>query len=215
MQYKNYIFDCDGVLLDSNSFKISAMRSAVKNYPHEIIDSFIEYFRKNFGKSRYHHIDILFENHLQRSAADGEKQIILEHYAQKCRDEYLTCKICAGAIELLERSPSTNCWVVSGSDQAELREVFAQRGLTRYFSGVYGSPTTKAANIRNILESQNLDRGETCLIGDASGDYQAAMENGIGFIFCSGYSNTPELADEYSSLGYKTVKTLFQITPGQ
>lgn len=212
MQYKNYIFDCDGVLLDSNNFKLHAMRLALTDYPNESVDAFIEYFRNNFGKSRYHHVAVFFDEFLKRESLPDEKQRILDLYAQKCREQYLECAVCEGALELLAKIPSNNCWVVSGSDQSELREVFRLRGLDNHFAEIYGSPTGKSINIQNIIESKSLEKSETCLIGDAAGDYQASEENGIDFIFCSGYSNTPELAHEYSKLGFRVVDSLLQIS---
>ncbi|MCC6076902.1 HAD family hydrolase [Pseudomonas sp. GCM10022188] len=211
MRYRNYIFDCDGVLLDSNNFKLTAMRLALSGYSENLVDTFIEYFRNNFGKSRYHHITVFFDEFLKRESLPDEKQQILDLYAQKCREQYLECNVCEGVFELLEAIPSTNCWIVSGSDQDELREVFRARGLENYFVEIYGSPTRKSINIQNIIESSNLIKSETCLIGDAEGDRQAAEENGIDFIFCSGYSNTPELAANYSNQGYRVVESLLQI----
>lgn len=208
MQYKNFIFDCDGVLLDSNRFKVSAMRSAVSSYPETAAEGFIEYFTRNFGKSRYMHVKVFFEDFLGRPPADGEQQAILEKYAKTCKEEYQTCEICAGAVELLALLSPEKCWVVSGSDQEELRDIFSSRDLRRHFKDVLGSPTAKSTNIAKIIEANSLEVSTLCIIGDSSGDYQAASDNGIDFIFCRNYSNTPELGENYARKGIRVISNL-------
>ncbi len=49
-----HIFDCDGVILNSNSLKISALRSALEyiDSPDFFIDWAEEEFRLNFGRAR-------------------------------------------------------------------------------------------------------------------------------------------------------------------
>ncbi|CDF82557.1 hypothetical protein PKB_1192 [Pseudomonas knackmussii B13] len=211
MLYKNFIFDCDGVLLDSNKFKVSAMRTAISSYPETAAKDFIEYFTSNFGKSRYMHVKLFFEVFLGRPPADGEQQAILEKYARACREEYQTCEICTGAIELLTLLSPDNCWVVSGSDQEELRGVFSSRNLRRHFKDVLGSPTAKSTNIAKIIETNNLEASTLCIIGDSSGDYQAARDNDIDFIFCRNYSNTPELGEKYAMQGLRVISNLQEL----
>lgn len=208
MQYKHYIFDCDGVLLDSNSFKINAMREAVSDYPSVHQEEFIEYFKSNFGKSRYHHIEVFFNQILNRTAELGETEKILAHYASSCRKNYLTCSICEGALEIISSLDSQNTWVVSGSDEEELIDVFSKRGLTQYFKGILGSPTKKSDNIKQILLKENASPDSFCLIGDSMGDYEAALDSGVSFIFCELYSNTPELKSFFSEINIKTIRTL-------
>ncbi len=57
--YDVYIFDCDGVILDSNQLKIDAMKKALIKFfgdDHKIAEC-VEYFKRNFGTSRFHHVE--------------------------------------------------------------------------------------------------------------------------------------------------------------
>ena len=56
-QVPTQIFDCDGVILNSNSLKQSALRSALTliGVPSAFIDWAVNDFRMNFGKTRINH----------------------------------------------------------------------------------------------------------------------------------------------------------------
>lgn len=211
MQYNNYIFDCDGVILDSNQFKIEAMEVALSEYPAAVVKDFIQYFKNNFGKSRFHHIEVLSKNFLVTPLGDSEKQKILRLYAEICKKLYLKCDICVDIVRFLQTLKPTDCWVVSGSEQFELREVFKQRNIDTYFNEVYGSPILKSQNINYLLHMHDLLPEETCLFGDSMGDYEAAKENNIDFIFCRKYSNTPDLEIYFRNLGITVINTFTEL----
>jgi phosphoglycolate phosphatase-like HAD superfamily hydrolase len=81
---------------------------------------------------------------------------------------------------------------VSGGDQAELRAVFAKRGLADWFNGgIFGSPRNK----EEILASE-IDAGlilpPALLFGDSKYDYHAAISAGLDFIFISAWSEVDD-----------------------
>lgn len=212
MSFTNYILDCDGVILDSNKFKIEAMRSALYECGYKVsVPKFLEYFKRNFGKSRYHHVKVFFDDYLNRQARAGEAERILECYAKICRSEYENCNLCVGTFEFLDKQSKSDLWVVSGSDQSELRDVFKVRKIDRFFLGILGSPTSKSSNVSEIIKTKGYDKSKTCLIGDSWGDYQAALENNISFIFCKDYSNTSQLAIDYARKGIRVVGNLSEV----
>ena len=55
-----HIFDCDGVILDSNRLKLEALRSALETVscPPAFVDWAIKEFRVNFGRTRVEHFDV-------------------------------------------------------------------------------------------------------------------------------------------------------------
>ena len=57
-KYKSIIFDCDGVILNSNEIKTNAFKKVLKQFNNQAIDEFIQYHKDNGGISRY----IKFEN---------------------------------------------------------------------------------------------------------------------------------------------------------
>ena len=73
-------------------------------------------------------------------------------------------------------------YVVSAKPQDEIREIVEEKGINRYFKGVFGSPETKASHIRKILEETGVKPENTVFIGDAKNDWKAAVDNKIRFI---------------------------------
>ena len=57
-----------------------------------------------------------------------------------------------------------------------------QKGLSKYFQGVYGSPTGKAFWANKIIMQEKLNCETTLFIGDAMSDHEAAKENGLIFV---------------------------------
>lgn len=197
--YDYYIFDCDGVILDSNRLKIDAMRETLLSlkYSDESVDECVGYFAKNFGKSRFHHVDVFLDGFLlgQFSSREAAESQILSGFSRKCIDLYLTASLTPGFIEFIT-SLEGNKYVASGSEQEELRIVFLNRGLNKYFVQIYGSPTQKNELVKNIVNMEKSS--ETIIFGDAVSDLEAAEENGIAFCAYLPYSNVKHEIERFA-----------------
>lgn len=198
-EYKTYIFDCDGVLLNSNSLKISAMGKSLKQAG---VNDFeiglcLEYFISNFGKSRYHHIDYFFDHILDEpNSKNIQKLKILENFKYECDILFNNVEKTAyidTALEMLEGEK----YVASGSEQTQLQRVLLEKFSANTFLGVYGSPTSKKLIIDGILEDKV--HADTVFIGDSLVDLDVALQVGIDFIGYTPYSNTPKLLTEKCS----------------
>ena len=187
--YDLYVFDCDGVILDSNQLKIEAMGATLRKLSLSNVDDCLDYFSKNFGKSRYHHAEYFLRNIIGVEAAryqyyyDG----ILDAYGALCDELYRSSNLCEGVVEFLEivKGPK---FVASGSEQGQLRAVLDKKGLSCYFEDVLGSPETKSNNVRNILGQAS---GSALMVGDSLADLQVAREHNMDFLFVSKYSASP------------------------
>ncbi|HAS8557962.1 TPA: HAD family hydrolase [Vibrio vulnificus] len=206
-EYEIYIFDCDGVILDSNQLKIEAMKNALEVHfsVQDPIAECVDYFRHNFGKSRFHHVSHFLNSilNIQEDKKDELEQLILADFSEQCRRLYITAELTPGFLEFLAECKGKR-YVASGSEQSELRDVFALRGLDIYFDGVYGSPTPKTELIQGILKQEK--NTNAVMFGDAESDMLSAKKNNIDFIFYSPYSNvknTMEVLLEKN--GYKKI----------
>lgn len=205
--YDYYVFDCDGVILDSNQLKIDAMQKALQQLSvgEDEICVCIDYFAKNFGKSRFHHIDQFIECFLTLpKTEEGEfKQKLLELFSEQCQQLYLSAPLTPGFIEFILQLDGKK-FIASGSEQNELRAVFEQRNLAHYFTGIYGSPTPKSKWIAQIIEQ--MSSINTVMIGDALSDLQAALDNKIDFIGYAPYSNVlKQLTEQTQAAGFITI----------
>ena len=188
--YEVYIFDCDGVILDSNQLKIEAMKNTLKVHfsDQNMIEECLEYFCNNFGKSRFHHVAHFLEKILMIATEEKSEieQLILEDFSRQCRTLYLSAKLTPHFISFVEQCEGKR-YVASGSEQGELRDVFYQRNLDKLFDGIFGSPTAKAEIIKGILEQEQ--NTNAVMFGDSESDMLSAQQNKIDFVFYAPFSN--------------------------
>jgi len=192
-EYDLLIFDCDGVILNSNTLKIEAMRSALEEsgISSTEVDSCTTFFKDNFGKSRFFHIERFAEKLIQIETSNVEqfKTSLLASYSKQCKSLYLLANLTPFVSDVLTTSKSIK-YVASGSEQKELIDVFQQRKLDDNFKEIFGSPETKVNHVTHILAKHPFSKA--VMIGDAVSDLEAAKDNNIDFIFYSPFSNVEE-----------------------
>jgi len=182
--YLALVFDCDGVILDSNRVKTTAFYQATLPYGEAAAQAMVDHHVANGGVSRY----IKFA-HFLRQIVPGQPgpnlETLLGAYARQVREGLLSCAIAPGLEALRESTPSVRWLIVSGGDQAELRWVFEQRGIAEWFDGgIFGSPETKD----EILERETASgiiKSPALFLGDSKYDYKAASGAGLDFVFIS------------------------------
>lgn len=186
--YATLVFDCDGVILDSNQIKTEAFRGIASRYGEAAASELVAYHQKHGGISRYRKFEHLFHGILGRAPQDGELASCLTAFAGSVHAELLSCDIAPGLQELRGVTPGASWMIVSGGDQAELREIFHQRSIAHLFDGgIFGSPTTKDEILRAQLGSGVL-RQPGLLLGDSQLDYECARQAGLDFVFVHGWT---------------------------
>lgn len=188
--YDVIVFDCDGVIFDSNNLKIDAMEIALEGYSDDEVSQCLNYFSQNFGKSRYYHINYFFEHFLSFRLEKKNELIkdVLDCYSAACVDLYSKSNFCDNILHLLHALKDRNkrLYVASGSDQNELVSVFSGRNLTTFFDKIYGSPLPKESAIREIVDC-NYGK-KILMVGDSKADLLAANSLSIDFLFYKKYS---------------------------
>lgn len=189
--YDVVFLDCDGVVLDSNRLKTEAFREVALPYGTDVADRFVAFHQENGGISRYEKFASLFKVILGRENYDDSCREAIAAYADIVSRGLLNCAEVPGLRKVLEAlaGRSVPVFVVSGSDQAELRNVFRQRGLDIYFRDVLGSPRPKGELIESALQSLQTSQPERVLLcGDSRVDYQVANRFGFDFVMVYGCS---------------------------
>jgi phosphoglycolate phosphatase-like HAD superfamily hydrolase len=189
--YRTIVFDCDGVILDSNRIKTDAFRDAALPYGEAAAAELVAFHAANGGISRYVKFTRFLENIVPEHAPGREGpclEILLEVYAQRVRTGLMNCAVAAKLDALRAATPSARWLIVSGGDQSELREIFAARGLASYFDGgIFGSPDTKDAILSRELSAGTI-RHPALFLGDSRYDFQASRAAGLDFIFVTGWT---------------------------
>jgi phosphoglycolate phosphatase-like HAD superfamily hydrolase len=188
-RYKVAIFDCDGVILDSNIIKSEAFGLALPDEEPALIKEFVEYHQRNGGISRYVKFEYFFKNIKKQSNYRQELDSALKRYATLSKKGLLECSEIPGVRSTLEYLKSINipCYVASGGDQQEVIEVFESRNIANYFDGIFGSPLSKLENLAGLKVKDKLPMPGV-FFGDARSDMQAAQEYGLDFVYISSVS---------------------------
>ncbi|WP_326428994.1 HAD family hydrolase [Stutzerimonas frequens] len=182
--YRSLVFDCDGVLLDSNRVKTDAFYQAALPFGESAANALVRYHVANGGVSRYRKFEYFLSEIVRHEDMEPLNEL-LSRYAERVREGLLACRVADGLGELRSALPKSNWMIVSGGDQGELREVFEARGLSHYFSGgIFGSPTDKQAILLRELNCGNLVL-PAVFLGDSRYDYESAMKFGLDFVFIS------------------------------
>lgn len=187
-KYSSIVFDCDGVLLNSNKLKSEAFYKAALPYGEEAASALVSYHVKNGGVSRYIKFELFLRDMIPKGALGLSIDELLSVYAIEVRQGLLSCEVAKGLSELREKTISSDWFIVSGGDQEELREIFKLRGLVTLFNGgIYGSPSTKDEILTSLINSDKISKSGVFL-GDSKYDYLAATKASLDFIFLSDWS---------------------------
>lgn len=190
-QYSTLVFDCDGVVLNSNQVKTDAFYQAALPYGAAAAWALVEYHVAHGGISRYkkfaHFLEQIAPQYALGFTGPGLDGL-LQSYADEVIGGLLRCEIAPGLATLREQTPGARWMIVSGGDQAELRDVFTQRGLAQLFDGgIFGSPDTKDEILAREKNNGNICQS-ALFLGDSKYDYRAASRAGLDFVFLSEWS---------------------------
>lgn len=182
--YDFVVFDCDGVVLQSNQVKSNAFAAALDGEPAEAVAAFVAYHKAHGGISRYQKFAHYFEHMQPREHAKAATQQALEKYAAIVQNELLHCPLIPAVEQYLQQLNQAGipCAINSGGDEQELHGVFATRGLTPYFQHIFGSPTGKQENMQR-LKALGFMQGAGVMFGDSKSDWLAAQAFGLDFVF--------------------------------
>jgi HAD superfamily hydrolase (TIGR01549 family) len=175
-------FDFDGVILESVDIKGWAFGKLFENYPKHV-DEIVAFHFANGGMSRFNKFRYIYKNILKKSLSDDEFNALCIKFSDLTFKRVLKCEFVPGALEFIEKYyKKTKFYIISGTPQDEIEHIVEARGLSKYFHGVYGSPTDKAFWGNKIIMQEKLNCETTIFIGDAMSDYKAAKENGLIFV---------------------------------
>lgn len=193
MQYGLWLFDCDGVILDSNSLKTDAFHRIGMGYGPEDARALVRYHLENGGVSRFEKLSYFFRD--IRGEIDYQKKLraALAEYGEFVKAGLRRCLEVPGIRAFLKKLRETEglrAFVISGSEEEELRQVFSERGLASYFDGIFGSPAKKRDIVSELcsLERRPGSDLRAVFCGDSRLDYEVARAFGIDFIMIHGYT---------------------------
>lgn len=181
--------DCDGVIFDSNGFKLKAMLEVLDGYPEAARLRMAEYWKENGGMSRRTKFEYFFQEIVPVDDAPSRIERVLVGFHELAVKGYETMNPLPSALELARRVGPARTFVVSGADQAELRAVFRDKAIVGLFADVLGAPTPKLDLVRQVLQRVGATPDEALLVGDGSRDFEVCRALGVHFVYLAEYSD--------------------------
>ena len=103
------IFDCDGVILNSNQLKTKAyFKGALPSYGHELASSLTTYLMNNTGKPRGHFIDYFLKNIVSPDISELGYEELLNAVTLEIQKGLMECEVSPYLFELREKHLTQN-----------------------------------------------------------------------------------------------------------
>lgn len=207
------IFDCDGVLLDSNHIKSEGFRKLARELEAEVADEFVAYHQRHGGVSRYVKIRHLMEEMIDSNFTEEEIAGRVRRYGEIVTEDLLEADTIQGVRSTLEAlgDAGLSLYVVSGGKEEELHHVLGARGLGRFFDEIRGSPTPKSDIVSELVEAGRVVPERSIYFGDSRLDYRIAVERDIPFVMVTAVTEWDGWEDERSHM-QGVIRTFDELT---
>jgi phosphoglycolate phosphatase len=180
---KALCFDFDGVLVESTGLKTDAYVHFYRNRDSATQAAIRDYCDYHSGLSRQVKFAHIQDAILREPRSSKQLEALCADFRDLVLTQVLQAPLVLGALECLQACQGVyDCSIASGTPHDELQQICRERDLTGYFSGIGGSPTSKATWIRRILATLGLTPEQVVMIGDAPADRDAAAATGVHFV---------------------------------
>ncbi len=191
MRYESLIFDIDGTLWDSRALVAEGYNLQLEQEGLSRLKVDAQRLRSLFGKTMTEIADELFP-FLDPAARYGLMERCMERENRFLREQ--PCQVGYPLVKqtLEELGKKHRLFIVSNSQKGYPELCMEKLGLEHCFQGhlCFGDTgTSKGRTIRALMERWGI---ENCAyVGDTQGDYEAASQAGIDFIWASYGFGTP------------------------
>jgi phosphoglycolate phosphatase-like HAD superfamily hydrolase len=193
-KYKTIVFDCDGVVLNSNHLKIQAYFDVAIEFGANQTQAkaLVDHHIALGGISRYPKFEYFLREIMHQAVTDDAMDALLNAFTTQVTRLLSTCEV-SPYLDALKHATKESKWMIlSGGDQAEIREIFKLRKLDKFFEGgVFGSPDNKDLVLAREKDNGNI-QFPALFIGDSRYDYQASTKAGLDFVFLSDWTDVPD-----------------------
>ena len=189
-KYQTIIFDCDGVVLNSNFQKIEAYRNTAITYGASKIqaEELVAHHVGLTGISRVVKFKHFLKEIMHEEVTDPSMKTLVDNLNKEVINLLKDCEVASGIERLKIKTQKSSWMVASGGDQNELRFLFKEKKITSYFDGgIYGSPASKYEIVENKLKQKNFL--PALFLGDSLYDIQTAQKYNLDFIFVYGWTD--------------------------
>ena len=177
----NIIFDCDGVLYDTNHKKKKYFVDVFKSldvFDHNLFKNYIDI---NYGmKNRY----MIFHDYSEK-LDNPTINLLINKYASLTSNLYNYLRVSAYLKIFLKKNfKKCNFHILTSGRIDDIKTSLKKNGVFEYFTNMAGNEIDKYSYLKKFTNKKNA-----LMIGDSLGDANAAYRAKLKFIYMYGYSN--------------------------
>ena len=183
-QSKVLIFDFDGVIADSVEVKTVAFASMYEPYGMDVVDKVIDHHKNNGGMSRFEKFQYYHRTLLNIEVSQEIIDNLSTQFSKLVFNEVVSSSEIDSVTEFIEKYGVDEriCVINSATPQIEIEKIIQARGMSKFFSSIFGSPSSKLDNISIILNKYSCRNEDVVFFGDSEADLMAAIQAKINFV---------------------------------
>ena len=179
---KTFIFDFDGVILDSLNCKTQAFYQMYLPYGKGIAEKVKDYHINNGGVSRFEKFKYWHKNYLNQDLSNKEIENLANQFSEIVFDKVMSSNQIKGSFDFIKKyHEDYQFFIVSGTPDDEIKKITKELKIDNYFKEILGSPKDKFQWCEYLNSIYHLNANETIFLGDALSDYNAAKKFGFHF----------------------------------
>lgn len=188
-QYKNIVWDWNGTLLDDFEVSVETINNVLT--AHNLNPITADHYREIFGfpvKTYYERIGFNFSTHCWETVSVD--------FIATYRRLATHLKLTSGVRQTLRylKEKGYNLYILSALKEDVLHEMLVQYNIQDYFTAIYGAAdiyaSGKIARGKELVLQNQLNVGQTVMIGDTLHDAEVAKELGFDVLLYSGGHNS-------------------------
>ena len=206
-KYTNYVFDFDGVLVNSNILKRDCFLKVADLYGTQIYKKFKQYCDKHPSATRYEKMQWL-EKKLE--TVNVSHKDLINQYSYCVKSRLLEAESVTNLPKLQKYTQNSSWSIVSAAPEEELRWFLKEKNWNGLFEGgVYGAPRSKDSIFRKEYSTENR-KNRTVFFGDSKSDFEVARKLDIDFVFVNQWARDPELKDVDDIVSIESIRDYFR-----
>ncbi|PSC04894.1 hypothetical protein SLNSH_10570 [Alsobacter soli] len=208
-RFGGVVFDCDGVLLDSNRIKAGIFRDILAGHPGDAVAAFTAYQQAHPGLHRRDLFAYFFTEIAPQVDFRDQTDRCVSEFSRRTLDALGGCAAVPGALELVARlhNEGVPCVVVSAAEAADLAVLLGGRGIAHRLGAIRGGDRKKADHVLDLLAAGVIAR-PLLYFGDSRADLDAAEAVQARFVMVSGASDWADGAEICRRRGHDVVPDL-------
>jgi len=171
------------VIAESVQVKTDAFARLYVQYGSDIVKKVVKHHEANSGMSRFEKINLYHEQFLNKKISSKEIKELANQFSKLVVKKVIDSSYVYGALEYIKSSYNQyKLFISTGTPTVEMNLILDGKGITHYFTKVYGSPDKKDLHLEKIINDYKYNPNELIFYGDSNTDIVAAEQANIPFV---------------------------------